>query len=61
MTKPTKRVCAQQRLRSAAADQPSEDAQADLSLHWTHTHFVGFVMSWLILFTAELYVYQTKS
>ena len=25
------------------------DAQADLSLHWTHTHFVGFVMSWLTL------------
>ena len=24
------------------------DAQADLSLRWTHTHFVGFVMSWLI-------------
>ena len=21
------------------------DAQADLSLHWAHTHFVGFVMS----------------
>ena len=21
------------------------DAQADLSLRWTHTHFVGFVMS----------------
>ena len=25
------------------------DAQADLSLHWAHTHFVGFVMSRLIL------------
>ena len=24
------------------------DAQADLSLRWPHTHFVGFVMSWLI-------------
>ena len=24
------------------------DAQADLSLHWAHSHFVGFVMSWLI-------------
>ena len=24
------------------------DAQADLSLRWTHSHFVGFVMSWLI-------------
>ena len=22
------------------------DAQADLSLHWAHTHLVGFVMSW---------------
>ena len=25
-------------------------AQADLSLHWAHTHFDGFVMSWLIYF-----------
>ena len=25
------------------------DAQADLSLHWAHSHFVGFVMRWLIL------------
>ena len=24
------------------------DAQADLSLRWAHTHFVGFVMSRLI-------------
>ena len=24
------------------------DAQADLSLRWAHTHFVGFVMSWLM-------------
>ena len=24
------------------------DAQADLSLPWAHTHFVGFVMKWLI-------------
>ena len=24
------------------------DAQADLNLRWAHTHFVGFVMSWLI-------------
>ena len=24
------------------------DAQTDLSLCWAHTHFVGFVMSWLI-------------
>ena len=23
------------------------DAQADLSLRWAHTHFVGFFMSWL--------------
>ena len=27
------------------------DAQADLSLRWAHTHFVGFVMSWLIFRT----------
>ena len=25
------------------------DAQADLSLRWAHTHFVGFIMSRLIL------------
>ena len=25
------------------------NAQADLNLLWGHTHFVGFVMSWLIL------------
>ena len=24
------------------------DAQADLSLRWVHTHFVGFVTRWLI-------------
>ena len=24
------------------------EAQADLSLRWAHTYFVGFVMSWLI-------------
>ena len=35
--------CRQRRLWSDWAD-----AQADLSLHWAHTHFVGFVMSRLI-------------
>ena len=25
------------------------DAQADLSLSWAHTHFVGFIVSWLKL------------
>ena len=30
------------------------DAQADLSLRWAHTHFVGFVMSWLISVLLEL-------
>ena len=35
-------LSAQRRLWSDWAD-----AQADLSLHWPHTHFVGFVMSWL--------------
>ena len=29
------------------------DAQADLSLRWAHTHFVGFVMSWLIFFLSR--------
>ena len=28
--------------------QTAVDAQADLSLCWAHTHFVGFVMLWLI-------------
>ena len=72
ITKQTKWLCAQRRLRLAWAsaqsdqslrcadsedsDQPGHrlwsdwaDAQADLSLRWTHTHFVGFVMSWLKL------------
>ena len=26
------------------------DARADLSLRWAHSHIVGFIMSWLILF-----------
>ena len=39
MTKPTKWLCIQWRFRSAWVD-----AQADLSLRWAHTHFVGFVM-----------------
>ena len=43
MTKLTKWLCVQRRLRSHWVD-----AQADLSLRWVHTHFVGFVMSWLI-------------
>ena len=58
MTKPTKWVCAQRRLGSSMcthwiAKDPRflhADAQADLSLHWVHTHFVGFVMRWLKLF-----------
>ena len=36
-------LSAQRRLWSDWAD-----AQADLSLRWAHTHFVGFVTSWLI-------------
>ena len=27
---------------------PDPDAQADLSLRWAHSHFVCFVVSWLI-------------
>ena len=37
------------------------DAQADLSLRWAHTHFVGLVMSWLkccILFSLEILNYR---
>ena len=33
------------------------DAQADLSLHWGHTHFVSFVMSWL----TSAWTWQKKS
>ena len=75
MTKPTKWVWAQRRLRSAQASAQSDqtslsarkkawvlsyplnaqrrlwsdwaDVQADPSLRWPHTHFVGSVMSWL--------------
>ena len=36
-------LCAQRRLWSDWVD-----AHADLSLHWAHSHFVGFVMRWLI-------------
>ena len=56
MTKPTKWVCAQRKLRSALTTHWThcEDSgqtrriQADLSLRWEYSHFVGFVMSWLI-------------
>ena len=50
-------LSAQRRLWSDWADAQADlsrlwsawaDAQADLSLRWAHTHFVGFVMSWLI-------------
>ena len=63
MTKPTKWVCAQRRVfavrmkKAWVLSYPLSaqrrlwsdwaDAQADLSLRWAHTHFVGFVMSWL--------------
>ena len=32
------------------------DAQADLRLHWAHSHFVGFVMRWLISSSVITYV-----
>ena len=35
-------LSAQRRLWSDWAD-----AQADLNLHWAHSHFVGFIVSWL--------------
>ena len=75
ITKPTKWLCVQRRLRSAWASAQSDqslccpheetwvlsyplstqrrfrsdwaDAQADLRFRWAHSHFVGFVMSWL--------------
>ena len=45
-------LSAQRRLWSDWAD-----AQAHLSLHWAHTHFVGFVMSRLI-FHAHLHIFN---
>ena len=90
MTKPTKWLCAQQRLRSAWASAQSDqslrclyeeslgpklsiectaktlirlaDAQADLSLRRAHTHFVGFVMRWLMSTTkwAEAKVFHFR-
>ena len=35
---------------SKDSDQTGRITQADLSLRWTHSHFVGFVMSWLTSF-----------
>ena len=34
------------------------DAQADLSLRWAHTHFVGFVMSRLILWFCSVLIVE---
>ena len=31
------------------------EAQADRCLHWEHTHFVGFVMSWLKFSSLEIF------
>ena len=37
------------------------DAQANLSLRWAHTHFVGFVISWLIYtFRIKVVVFQSN-
>ena len=33
------------------------DAQADLSLRWAHSHFVGFVMGWLIFLTFTVFFF----
>ena len=45
-------LSAQRRLWSDWAD-----AQADPSLRWAHTHFVGFVMSWL---TSDFWLQNTS-
>ena len=42
-------ICAQQQLGSAWVD-----AQADPSLRWVHSHFVGFVMSRLISISIDM-------
>ena len=56
MTKPTKWVCAQWRLRSDWAS-----AQSDLSLHCAHTHFVGFVMLRLMWFYSKVSYGRARS
>ena len=37
----------------ALSEESNQTAQADLSLRWAHTHFVRFVMSWLIFNSSE--------
>ena len=37
------------------------DAQADLSLRWAHTYFVGFVMSWLKSYRQKRHVWIVSS
>ena len=37
------------------------DAKADLSLRWVHTHVVGFVMSWLMVYILKLFLFQLSS
>ena len=41
-------LCAQWVAEDQAVFMRTADAQADLSLRWAHSHFVGFVMSRLI-------------
>ena len=41
----------------AHSDDPDQTAQADLSLRWAQSHFVGFVMWWLISYSNELEIY----
>ena len=55
MTKPTKWVCAQRRQISLGIRPVWSESSlsawrklGSLATHWAHTHFVGFVMSWLI-------------
>ena len=44
MTKPQS-DCAPSEDSDQPGHPPRADAQADLSLRWAHSHFVGFVMS----------------
>ena len=60
-------MCTQRRLRSAWASLSAQrrlwsdwaDAQADLSLRWAHSHFVGFVMRRLN-FYCWVYITETS-
>ena len=68
MTKPTMWLCAQRRAWASTYPLSAQrrlwsdwaDAQADPSLRWVHTHFVGFVMRRLICNCFYFWLYLLK-